>query len=105
MPAVGTSIDEQFTYSNLFAVAVVAAGVAAGAVLARTSLPLALLVVLVDLWSLVYTVPLAVQSPAPLEPVEWQLMRWAGVYVPLRGAIALVASRAYVRRRLTGTFF
>ena len=104
-PVVGTTIDAQLTYSNLFAVADVAAGVAAGAVLARTRLPLALLVVAVDLWSLVYTVPLALESPAPLEPLEWQLMRWAGVYVPLLGAIALLASRAYVRRRLTGTFF
>ena len=47
--------------------------------------------------TLAFALPLALRNGVPSEPVEFTFARWLGVLIPVLGAAALLASRAYVR--------
>jgi hypothetical protein len=84
--------------SVLFLVIQIAAGIAAGLLLARLPLAGAVLVALLIVGpTFAFALPLALRNGFPNEPVEFTFARWLGVLIPVLGAAALLASRAYVR--------
>jgi hypothetical protein len=86
----------------LFLLINTAAAIAAGALLARSPLAGAVLVALLIAGpTLAFTLPLAVREGFPTEPPEFTLAKWSAVLIPIIGAAALLASRAYVRGRGT----
>jgi hypothetical protein len=102
----GRDATSQLTFLNsLFAFIEILAAAVAGILLARSSLAAAALVaVLVVGPALSLSLPVALRGGFPSEPAEFALMRWYVVLIPLLAATALLASRAYARRRTMRTF-
>lgn len=75
------------------------AGVLAGVLLGSHRLAAAmLLAALIAAPSIAFALPFALHQPATAgEPVGAVLTRWAGVYIPLAAAAALLLARAFVR--------
>jgi hypothetical protein len=95
-----SSLDQQFTLTNLMTVVQLIAGVVAGVLLARAPLAAALLIVL-----LLIGLPAALEPASTQEPAEFTTMRWAAVYMPVLAGVAILAARGYVRRRRGSSFF
>ncbi len=95
-----SSLDQQFTLTNLMTVVQGIAGVVAGVLLARAPLAAALLIVILLIGlPLSFSLPAALQAASASEPAELTTMRWAAVYMPVLAGIALFATRGYIRRR------
>jgi hypothetical protein len=93
----GVNVDPM-PFNALFLVIEIFAGIAAGVLLARSPLAGAVLVALLIVGpTLAFTLPLALRNGVASEPVEFTFARWLGVLIPVLGAAALLASRAYVR--------
>ncbi|MDO8506012.1 MAG: hypothetical protein Q7S41_00220, partial [Candidatus Limnocylindria bacterium] len=96
----GSSLDLQTTL-GLFTSGVFVASALAGVALARSSRTAAvLLAVLIVAPAMAFSLPLALRNAVGPEPFEMTLARWAGVLVPLLGALTLIAFAEYVRRKL-----
>ena len=96
-----SSLDVQQTTLGLFTVGVFVASALAGIALARRSRAAAvLLAVLIVAPTMAFSLPLALRNAVGPEPFEMTLARWAGVLVPLLGALTLIAFAEYVRRKL-----
>ena len=97
--ALGGSGQDLIASSLLVLVVQVVAGALAGAVLAPGSFARALVVALLIILPLGYAVPLAVSQAQ--QPIAFEMLftQVASIAAPLLGAIALLAARAYVRRR------
>lgn len=100
--------DQQNVLIALFTTANIVAGVVAGLLLASHRLAAAvLLALLVVAPTVAFGLPLAIYNPQPTTvTTAMAIARWAGVFVPLAAAAALLLARAFVRigRRQEGTF-